>query len=129
MVMEDNEQLPALTVEASVPRVVERPVWVLSRDEQRVLIITFVGGLASIIAGACVIGVAIAVARYVRVSHYPLIAQLSWTGLYILFVAVLILYRRRSGTIPPWIYSALLLLLVPAGEFLLAWIGMAAGIH
>lgn len=62
MVMEDNEQPPAPVTEASAPQVVERPLWELSRDEKRVLIITFVGGLASIVAGACFIGGAIAMA-------------------------------------------------------------------
>jgi len=42
----------------------DRPLWKLSRDEQRVLLITFVGGLASIIVGAAVIGVAIALAHH-----------------------------------------------------------------
>ncbi len=63
MVMEDNEQPLAPIMGASAPQVVERPLWVLSRDEQRVLIITFVGGLASIVAGAIFIAAAIALGR------------------------------------------------------------------
>jgi hypothetical protein len=112
-----------------MPRKAERSLWVLSRDEQRVLIITFVGGLASIIAGACVIGVAIAVARYVKASHTPVTDQVYWIAAYILFVGAVIFHRHRTGATPPWIYGLLLLLLIPAGEFLLAWIGVAAGIH
>lgn len=42
----------------------ERPAWKLDRNEQRMLVITFIGGLASIIVGACLIGGAIALARY-----------------------------------------------------------------
>jgi len=42
----------------------DRPLWSLSRDEQRILAITFVGGLASIIIGAAVIGASIALARW-----------------------------------------------------------------
>ena len=45
----------------------ERPLWVLTRDEQRLLWITFAGGFASIVAGAACIGVAISLAR---ASHY-----------------------------------------------------------
>lgn len=64
MVMEDdNEQPPAPIRQASAPLAVERPLWEMSRDEQRLLIITFVGGLASIVAGACVIGGPIALVR------------------------------------------------------------------
>jgi hypothetical protein len=44
----------------------DRPVWSLSRDEQRTLAITFVGGLASIIIGAGVIGASIALGRWVE---------------------------------------------------------------
>jgi hypothetical protein len=63
MVMEDNEQPSASIVEASAPQVAQRSLWDLSRDEQRILIITFVGGLASIVVDACVIGGAIGIAR------------------------------------------------------------------
>jgi hypothetical protein len=41
----------------------DRPVWQLSRDEQRVLLITFVGGLGAIVIGAAIIGLALALAR------------------------------------------------------------------
>ncbi len=39
-------------------------LWALSAAEWRLLVITFVGGLGSLIAAACVIGGAIALARY-----------------------------------------------------------------
>jgi hypothetical protein len=42
----------------------DRPLWSMSRDEQRLLWITFVGGLASILVGAGIIGAAIVFARY-----------------------------------------------------------------
>ena len=51
--MEDDEQPSATSTAASAPQVAERPLWDLNREEQRVLIITFVGGLASIVAGVC----------------------------------------------------------------------------
>jgi hypothetical protein len=44
----------------------DRPLWSLSRDEQRILAITFVGGLASIILAAGIIGAAIALGRWFR---------------------------------------------------------------
>lgn len=116
-------------MEASAPKVVERPLWVLSRDEQRVLIITFVGGLASIIASVCVLGGAIALARWMRASHYPLSDQIYWTAFYLPSV-VIIPFIRRSMKLPRWIYYIWLsvCLVVPA-EYMLAWIGLAAGIH
>ena len=67
----DNQEQPAPTSEASAPKVAERPLWELSRDEQCVLIITFVGGLASIVAGVCVVGGAIALVRGLRALDFP----------------------------------------------------------
>jgi type III secretory pathway component EscS len=72
MVMEDNEQPPVPITEASAPQVEDRPLWDLSRDDQRVLIITFVGGLASLVAGASVIGGAIALVQGLRAIHHTL---------------------------------------------------------
>jgi len=46
-----------------LPEEAERPLWRLNRDEQRVLLITFVGGFVSIIVGACILGLAITIAR------------------------------------------------------------------
>jgi len=98
--MEDNEQPPAPITEASAPEVVERPLWPLSRDEQRVLIITFVGGLASIVAGACVIGGAIAMTRYLK--KYNSLSQLIiLTGINILGTAVSFYFHRHSPVRQP----------------------------
>lgn len=94
--MEDNEQPPAPIREASAPEVVERPLWVLSRDEQRVLIITFVGGLASVVAGVCVIGGALALVRGLRAIHLSLGLLAYSTAVYI-FAVVLGFYTRRRG--------------------------------
>ena len=130
MVMEDNEQPPASIVEASAPKVAERPLWQLSRDEQRVLIITFVGGLASIAAGACVIGGAIALSRWVRAQHIPLVALILLTALYISSMIWGASLRRRSSK--PWprhLFIMWLGMFVGLSMLLLAWIGFAAGIH
>src|SRR3974377_1949212 len=96
MVMEDNEQLPAPSTEASAPQVVERPLWELSRDEQRELTIAFVGGLTSVVVGAAVIGGAIAMVRGFRALHYPLGFLIIFTAVYI-FTAVWGVYARRSA--------------------------------
>ena len=134
MVMEGNEQPPAPITEASTPQVVERPLWELSRDEQRVLIITFIGGLASVVAGACVIGAAIALVRAVK-PHYGLMATLIiFTPLYFIAMAWSFnVRRRRRGRRPLrmdmdlfilWLILCLVLFIL-----LLVWIGIAAGIH
>ncbi len=49
----------------------QEPWWELSREEQRNLAITFVGGLGSIVVGACVIGGGIVVARFIEPHHKP----------------------------------------------------------
>jgi hypothetical protein len=49
----------------------DRPLWHLSRDEQRILLITFAGGLASIVVGAALIGISFALARFEHNLHHP----------------------------------------------------------
>ena len=127
--MEDSEQLPIPNMEACAPKAVERPLWVLSRDEQRVLIVTFVGGLASIIASACVIGGAIALARALQKGHFPLTPTYG-TAAFIL-IGVLIITGLRSSSELLNFFAKLFLPLwgFPFALLLLAWIGIAAGIH
>ena len=133
MVMEDNEQPSASIVEASASQVAERSLWDLSRDEQRILIITFVGGLASIVVGACVIGGAIGIARSLRTDHYPLNDQFIGTATVTLIIAVFVIYRLRAGAEYKPLLRLMLIVMVPVAVllamFLLAWIGLAAGIH
>jgi hypothetical protein len=114
----------------------ERSSWRLNRDEQRTLIITFVGGLGSIVAAACFIGGAIALARYE--SFYSLGAWAALTGYWVLVFVALVLIRRlrrvrarrrgRSVSVSVMEWFALL-----CGGFgvvlaLTVWIGLAAGI-
>jgi len=133
--MEDNEQPPAPIMEASAPQVVERPLWELSRDEQRVLIITFVGGLASIVAGVCIVGGAIALARWLRTQHLPLGFLILFTAIYIFSVTTGSTGLRESlrrGSSKRWPRHRFILwlcLLVGLSMMLLVWIGLAAGIH
>jgi len=129
MALEDNEQLPAPIPEASAPKVAERSLWKLSRDEQRILMITFVGGLASIVVGACVIGGSIALARALKAARLPLDYLAIVTPMYI-FGVVWISYARRHNPELRLLFSSILLLFcVVLFMFLLAWIGLAAGIH
>jgi hypothetical protein len=65
----------------------ERPLWKLDRGEQRVLLITFVGGLASIVVAAIIIGLAVAFARYLNSTPHT---TWDWVGigLFAVFFAV-----------------------------------------
>jgi hypothetical protein len=127
--MEDNEQPP-------VPTGPERRLWELSRDDQRVLIITFVGGFASVIAGAAVIGGAIALVRWQRGRHIPHpLGFLIFATAVSICIAVYDGYNRHRAARLPVKFkppSHLYMLLVfwpPVFIFLLVWIGLAAGIH
>ena len=129
MVMEDNEQSAAPITEASAPQVAERPLWVLSRDEQRVLIITFAGGLASIVAGVGVVGGAIALVRGLRAIQFPLGYQIFFTTAYIFLAILGVSFRRRLRPLPRALLILWLALCVGLSIWLLALIGVAAGIH
>ena len=128
MAMDDNEQQPAPITEASAPQVAERPLWVLSRDEQRVLIITFVGGLASIVVGAGIIGVAIALVRVVKPgSLLGFLILITVLDTFILVAGVnagRLSGSRSKGALILWLFA-----LVDFPILLLIWIGWAAGIH
>jgi hypothetical protein len=135
MVMEENEQPPAPTTEASAPQGVERPLWVLSREDQRLFVITFVGGVASIVVGACVIGGAIALVRGIKATHFSLVVLIGFTAVYTVAVVSSFYDRRRLARIglrlprSRVVLIAQLLLYVVFSVLLLAWIGFAAGIH
>ena len=121
------------------PADTDRPLWKLNRDEQRLFWITFVGGLASIVVGAGVIGSAIALARYdlrqEKGGH--LVLEVEGTAVFLaLFLVGLLLLRLppmfkfmapvRANSVPEF--------MVLSGGVLLAfqlliWIGLAAGIH
>jgi hypothetical protein len=64
---------------ASVPE--ERPLWKLDRGEQRILLITFVGGVGSIIVGAFFIGIAIALGRALAHHMQPNLVPPSAVGI------------------------------------------------
>jgi hypothetical protein len=129
------EEPPPTAREPAPSAATERRLWDLTRDEQRLLWITvagtFVGGLASIIGGACVIAGAIAIARNAR--HHPE-RGLEPTGLILLLGALLLLaLRRKRWSDTPVLnrvmrYAAVALWSILAAIVLLVWIGTAAGL-
>jgi hypothetical protein len=83
----------------AAPARAARPPWELSAAEWRLLAITFVGGFGSIVAAACVIAGAIALARNAR-THPQ--GGLEPTGLLLLLGLVVLLMIRvlRRGFAP-----------------------------
>jgi hypothetical protein len=105
----------------------ERPWWQLRGDEdKRFLWLTFVGGLAAILVSVCVIGAAIALARF---HAKGLGAQLS-----LLSVTVVSYYltwehmRRTRAGLEKRSRTWLAFLLLADAVFTLQWIGVAVGV-
>jgi hypothetical protein len=118
------------------PTNAERPLWSLSRDEQRLLMITFVGGLGSIVAGAGMIGVAIVLAR--DQLRRQSLASFNVGNLVFAVLTAAAIFAFRSKHVPPaigellfnpgarrWTYAALVVFWLQA---CLVWIGIAVGI-
>ena len=98
----------------------ERSVWSLSRDEQRMLLITFAGGLGSIIAGVLFVGAALAVIRVAGNGIAPLIGVLAFVTFgQLVTMYVVVVTRSRSG-----VWGVFLGLMY----CLLLWVGLAAGV-
>ena len=113
----------------------DTPIWNLTRDEQRILWITFLGGLGSIVAAALIIALALAVAR----SLFPL--QHPTGGLIIVLLTLLVcggvelfiapdMVRRARGY--KRLYRVLVYVLIGTlalaiTVFLLTLVGVAAG--
>jgi len=103
----------------------ERPLWELSRDEQRVLLITFAGGLASIVIGAAMVGSAIAYAKWQAAKHPP--GNLADTLLAVVVVLGLLYGATRIRRLPSWLRWGLRTVIVLlAGTALLWLVGVAA---
>jgi hypothetical protein len=110
----------------------ERPVWKLNDDEKRTLMITFVGGGASIVVAAGIVGGAIALGRTLQqkgVSEsLPLKIAL---GVFVistpLSVVSLYLGNRRIFLRVAAVATGVSVL--GTCVFLLAGIGMLAGLH
>lgn len=100
-------------------------LWAMSPAEWRLLMITFAGGLASVVVGAAVLGLAVAAAKLVRLSLGNPVAWIPPVGLTIaaayVFVGELTWARRKTRFNVWWIGLCLFFLF-------LVWIGLAIGI-
>jgi hypothetical protein len=106
----------------------ERPLWSLTRSEKRILWVTFIGGVASIVVGAVIIGAAIGLDRWLLKDS----ATGFWLGIAIaLFVfamsaAALLIVRPGHPSnmrIIGWVWVVFMTL------YGLAGLGYAAGFH
>jgi hypothetical protein len=102
----------------------QRKPW--SPEDWRLLIITFAGGLGSIVIGAAVLGLAVALARY---EHPPDNAS-TWFFDVALPIVLLIgwVWWLRERNRKWYDYLGLYLLGVILAIVILTWIGVAAGI-
>lgn len=105
--------------------------WTLTPAEQRTLVITFAGGLGAIIAGALIVGGAIALARAVRPAVAPgnwwaavLVTAVYWASL----PAAIFGWRRRRGN-RWWWGLAIVAFFMASAVMLLMWVGLAAGVR
>ncbi len=105
--------------------------WALSATEWRLLTITFIGGLGSIITGACVIGAAISIDRAIAAYQHPFrVGSLVLATPVVLLLATFNLWLAWGsddlGKVRWFVFvtSGLLIALT-----FLVWIGLAAGVH
>lgn len=106
----------------------ERPLWQLTRNEQRLLLITFVGSLAAIVCGAAVIGLALALARYEAHVHSSWSSLLGSLAAGVVTTGIVVAYvlggNGQAGKVLGMLFLALY------WSFYVLWlIGIAAGIH
>jgi hypothetical protein len=99
------------------PSQADRPLWRLTVEDQRVLLITFAGGLGAIVVGAGMIGAALAFGRFW--GNPPWVLAI-WTVVY-LFTVLLMRYRGlfRRGPGDNWSFNALVITAVFSGSFFL----------
>jgi hypothetical protein len=102
-------------------------LWPLSPEEQRNLFITFVGGLGSIVVGACIIGIAIAFDRLeYRMGATPFTLMLATLlGAPLLAFGVFLRFAEKGSR---FVRICFPLYVMAAVLFILAWIGIAAGV-
>lgn len=102
----------------------EQPFWVLSRGEQRVLLITFVGGVDSIVVAVLIVGGAIAIARRSGRGAGSW-AAFTWSmGVFCVLAAIGARRMLRSEVHLP--DPARLIALVVAGSFSVGYLGLLA---
>jgi Kef-type K+ transport system membrane component KefB len=118
----------------------ERPLWNLNRDDQRLLAITFAGGLGSLVLAACLLAGAIAIAR--RVTRTPgWVTPLALVTALEVAVAAFFWFmywfvrwnaHRRSRRPPRllilYVRIWIVIILLVVAFFVTVWIGVAAGV-
>jgi len=77
----------------------------------------------------CVVGLAIALAKGLRAADFSISQLIFLTALYTFAGLTTAIARRRRAKRPKAILAALLVACAPLSMLLLAWIGIAAGIH
>ena len=106
----------------------ERPFWVLDSQEQRLLWITFVGGVASIVVSAAILGVAVALARWFVARNT---STFAWINLVFLLVcgSFLTFLMIRWRIVPRrWLRWVAAIFFLIFATVILVWIGIAAGV-
>jgi hypothetical protein len=119
------------------PQPSERALWELDRGELRALLITFAGGVASIVAAALIIGGAIAIARRATGGTGSW-AAFTWSmGVFFVLAVIYATRTLRGGAHPPGrvrLVVGMVLGIFSVGCFgllalgMLVLIGIAAGI-
>ena len=119
-----------------LPEEAERPLWRLNRDEQRVLLITFTGGFASIIVSACILGLAITIARNTELHQMrrnQMTANTLGTGAVFVVLAITVprLIRRfhLDGGIMVFLWVLMFISAFIFSLWILTWVGLAGAIH
>jgi hypothetical protein len=121
----------------------DKRLWELSRDEQRLLLITFAGGLASIVVGAVMVGGSIALAQYWRhngglsglaiyTATNVAVVLASWSTVRLVQGSkdrtVLVIGRFPALLISRVVWTLAILTSILLASVLLTWIGVGAGV-
>jgi hypothetical protein len=118
-------------VEGQTQTLGDRPFWSMNRDEQRLLWITFLGGLGSIVIGAGIVGLSIALARSTFRQHPRPVTILFFAGVCVIYGMLIGIRndpgfraggrRRILGNVASVVFA------IGFAVFFLALMGVAAG--
>ena len=107
----------------------EKSRWELTPEEWRTLVITFIGGLASIVVGACVIGAALAFSRWWNhgntIKNWPVSV---WLTISCPAASAVIFYFWKKNKKQRLLFGLMVLNVLLSTLILLVWIGIAAGV-